>query len=160
MEGAGCGPRVDGNRFAEDCVYFLAQPAAGGTIRPVDLHNGVPDDQELTAQASPKGPGTFNGKNRPAAPLKRPVLENAVTLTIGGNAALPKSSSIGRQGHGDIRRSEPTPAANSDDDDRVPTIGGRELTPAKARILLMLALQQRRTFAELQAIFDRAGTTN
>ncbi|WP_303810735.1 asparaginase [Sandarakinorhabdus limnophila] len=65
-----------------------------------------------------------------------------------------------RQGHGDIRRSEPTPAANSDDDDRVPTIGGRELTPAKARILLMLALQQRRTFAELQAIFDRAGTTN
>jgi L-asparaginase len=42
----------------------------------------------------------------------------------------------------------------------MPTIGGRELTPAKARILLMLALQQRRTFAELQAIFDRAGTTN
>ena len=65
-----------------------------------------------------------------------------------------------RQGHGDIRRSEPTPAAKADDDDRVPTIGGRELTPAKARILLMLALQQRRTFAELQAIFDRAGTTN
>jgi hypothetical protein len=29
-------------------------------------------------------------------------LENAVTLTIGGNAALPKSSSIGRQGHGDM----------------------------------------------------------
>lgn len=65
-----------------------------------------------------------------------------------------------RQGHGDIRRLEPTPAAKADDDDRVPTIGGRELTPAKARILLMLALQQRRTFAELQAIFDRAGTTN
>jgi L-asparaginase len=65
-----------------------------------------------------------------------------------------------RQGHGDIRRSEPTPAAKSDDDDRVPTIGGRELTPAKARILLMLAMQKRRTFAELQAIFDRAGTTN
>jgi L-asparaginase len=66
-----------------------------------------------------------------------------------------------RQGHGDIRRAEPTPAAKpDDDDDRVPTIGGRELTPAKARILLMLALQKPRTFAELQAIFDRAGTTN
>ncbi len=65
-----------------------------------------------------------------------------------------------RQGHGDVRRSESTAAARSDDDDRVPTIGGRELTPAKARILLMLALQKPRTFAELQTIFDRAGTTN
>ncbi|WP_193743228.1 asparaginase [Sandarakinorhabdus sp. AAP62] len=66
-----------------------------------------------------------------------------------------------RQGHGDVRRAEPPPAPKSDDDDdRVPTIGGRELTPAKARILLMLALQKPRTYAELQAIFDRAGTTN
>lgn len=44
---AGCGLCVDG--------IVLAQPAAGGTIRPVDLHYGVPDSQELTAQASPKG---------------------------------------------------------------------------------------------------------
>jgi L-asparaginase len=64
-----------------------------------------------------------------------------------------------RQGHGDVRRAEPAEKSDNDDD-RVPTIGGRELTPAKARILLMLALQKPRTMAELQAIFDRAGTTN
>jgi L-asparaginase len=63
-----------------------------------------------------------------------------------------------RQGHGDIRRSEPQ--SGQDDNDGLRTIGGRELTPAKARILLMLALQQPRTPADLQALFDRAGTTN
>lgn len=57
-----------------------------------------------------------------------------------------------RQGHGDIRRSEPQPG--QDDNDGLRTIGGRELTPAKARILLMLALQQARSPAELQALFD------
>jgi L-asparaginase len=61
-----------------------------------------------------------------------------------------------RQGHGDIRRSEPQPG--QDDNDGLRTIGGRELTPAKARILLMLALQQKRTPADLQALFDRAGS--
>jgi L-asparaginase len=63
-----------------------------------------------------------------------------------------------RQGHGDIRRSEPQPG--QDDNDGLRTIGGRELTPAKARILLMLALQQKRTPAEIQALFDRAGSIN
>lgn len=38
------------------------------------------------------------------------------------------------------------------------TVAGRELTPAKARILLMLALQTRRTREGLQALFDRFGT--
>ena len=37
-------------------------------------------------------------------------------------------------------------------------IAGRELTPAKARILLMLALQTPRSRAELQALFDRFGS--
>ena len=63
-----------------------------------------------------------------------------------------------RQGHGDITPSEGPPG--SDDEDRLQTIAGRELTPAKARILLMLALQQPRSMAELQALFNRAGTTN
>ena len=58
-ERAGCGLCVDG--------IILAQPAAGGMIRPVDLHYGIPDGNELTAQASPKGAGAFHGKNRPAA---------------------------------------------------------------------------------------------
>jgi hypothetical protein len=93
-ERAGCGLRVDG--------IVLAQPAADGTIRPVDLHYVVPDGQELTAQASPKGPGAFHGKNRPAAQLKSPVLENAVTLTISRNAALAKAPAMGRQRHGDM----------------------------------------------------------
>ncbi|WP_353217502.1 asparaginase [Sandarakinorhabdus sp.] len=57
-----------------------------------------------------------------------------------------------RQGHGDIWPSDA--AAGDDSDSAVGTIAGRELTPAKARILLMLALQQPRTRAELQAIFD------
>ncbi len=59
-----------------------------------------------------------------------------------------------RQGFGDIWRS----SGPSDDDSAVPTISGRELTPAKARILLMLALQQKRSVAELQALFDAAGS--
>jgi L-asparaginase len=37
------------------------------------------------------------------------------------------------------------------------TVAGRELSPAKARILLMLALQKPRTSEELQAIFNRYG---
>jgi L-asparaginase len=58
-----------------------------------------------------------------------------------------------RQGQGDIR-----PAlARADREDDIGTIGGRELTPAKARILLMLALQQKRTRDELQALFDSVG---
>jgi L-asparaginase len=37
------------------------------------------------------------------------------------------------------------------------TVAGRELSPAKARILLMLALQKPRTSEELQSIFNRYG---
>jgi L-asparaginase len=37
------------------------------------------------------------------------------------------------------------------------TIAGRELSPAKARILLMLALQISRSRDELQALFDLHG---
>lgn len=57
-----------------------------------------------------------------------------------------------RQGHGDIRVSDAQ--AGDDSEAAVGTIAGRELTPAKARILLMLALQQPRTRAQLQALFD------
>ena len=55
-----------------------------------------------------------------------------------------------RQGFGDIGSSE----APTGDDDTPGLLGGRELTPAKARILLMLGLQQKRSRAELQALFD------
>lgn len=61
-----------------------------------------------------------------------------------------------RQGSGDIWRSDS--AAGDASDDANGTIAGRMLTPAKARILLMLALQQPRSPAELQALFDRLGT--
>jgi L-asparaginase len=63
-----------------------------------------------------------------------------------------------RQGAGDIWREDAQAGERSED--ILGTIAGRELTPAKARILLMLALQQPRTRAELQAIFDRLGTTS
>jgi L-asparaginase len=60
-----------------------------------------------------------------------------------------------RQGFGDIGPSE----AASGDNDGVPgIIGGRELTPAKARILLMLALQQKRSPSELQTLFNATTT--
>jgi L-asparaginase len=55
-----------------------------------------------------------------------------------------------RQGFGDIAPS----GAAAGDDDTPGLLGGRELTPAKARILLMLGLQQKRSRAELQALFD------
>jgi L-asparaginase len=38
-------------------------------------------------------------------------------------------------------------------------VAGRELTPAKARILLMLSLQTPRTTVELQDLFNRYGLT-
>jgi L-asparaginase len=61
-----------------------------------------------------------------------------------------------RQGHGDIW---PNPRPAGTDDEGGPrTIAGRTLTPAKARILLMLALQDARTPDALQAIFDLYGT--
>jgi L-asparaginase len=61
-----------------------------------------------------------------------------------------------RQGSGDIWPSDAQ--AGNESDNAAGTIAGRELTPAKARILLMLALQQPRSRAELQALFDRSGT--
>ena len=61
-----------------------------------------------------------------------------------------------RQGSGDIWRSDSGEGDSSDT--AVGTIAGRELTPAKARILLMLALQQPRSRAELQTLFDRSAT--
>lgn len=61
-----------------------------------------------------------------------------------------------RQGFGDIW--PPPPNAGGIGDDAVKTVAGRELTPAKARILLMLALQTPRSEAELQTLFDRYGT--
>jgi len=60
-----------------------------------------------------------------------------------------------RQGTGDIWREDHLAGERSDD--VLGTIAGRKLAPAKARILLMLALQQPRTTAELQALFDRYG---
>jgi len=48
------------------------------------------------------GAYAFYGKNGPAAQLKSPVLENAVTLTIGTNAGLAKAPTMGRQRHGDM----------------------------------------------------------
>ncbi|WP_197042331.1 hypothetical protein, partial [Sandarakinorhabdus oryzae] len=61
-----------------------------------------------------------------------------------------------RQGSGDIWPTD----SNTDrgGDAAAGTLAGRELTPAKARILLMLALQQPRTRAELQALFDQSAT--
>jgi len=63
-----------------------------------------------------------------------------------------------RQGFGDIWRSDAQPSDAGDTG--VQTIAGRELTPAKARILLMLALQQPRTREELQAMFDATAGSN
>lgn len=61
-----------------------------------------------------------------------------------------------RQGAGDIWIVPPTMGDLSDEASQ--TVAGRELTPAKARILLMLALQTPRSRAELQTLFDRYGS--
>jgi L-asparaginase len=61
-----------------------------------------------------------------------------------------------RQGSGDVWINPPSMGDLSDE--ALQTIAGRELTPAKARILLMLALQTPRSRAELQTLFDRYGT--
>ena len=61
-----------------------------------------------------------------------------------------------RQGAGDISVVPPTMGDLSDEASQ--TVAGRELTPAKARILLMLALQAPRSRAELQTLFDRYGS--
>jgi L-asparaginase len=63
-----------------------------------------------------------------------------------------------RQGTGDIWREDEQAGERSDD--VLGTIAGRELPPAKARLLLMLALQVPRTAGELQALFDRYGATD
>lgn len=62
-----------------------------------------------------------------------------------------------RQGTGDIWREDALAGERSDD--VLGTIAGRKLPPSKARILLMLALQQPRNTAGLQALFDRFGAT-
>lgn len=62
-----------------------------------------------------------------------------------------------RQGTGDVWINPPTMGDISDQ--ALGTIAGRELTPSKAHILLMLALQTRRTRAELQLLFDRYGAS-
>lgn len=61
-----------------------------------------------------------------------------------------------RQGTGDVWINPPSMGDISDQ--VLGTIAGRELTPAKARILLMLALQTPRGRPDLQALFDRYGT--
>lgn len=58
-----------------------------------------------------------------------------------------------RQGHGDIWPADAQ--AGKESDNAVGAVAGRELTPAKARILLMLALQQPRSREALQALFDQ-----
>ena len=62
----------------------------------------------------------------------------------------------GRQGVGDVWISPP--AMGDSSDQTLGTIAGRELTPAKARILLLLALQTPRSREELQYLFDQYGT--
>jgi L-asparaginase len=62
---------------------------------------------------------------------------------------------VARQGVGDVWFNEPSVGAMSDAG--LGTVAGRELTPPKARILLMLALQRPRSHAELQALFDGFG---
>jgi L-asparaginase len=61
-----------------------------------------------------------------------------------------------RQGSGDIWREDAQAGDRSDE--ALGTIAGRELPPAKARVLLALALQKQRTRTELQSLFDRYGT--
>ncbi len=62
-----------------------------------------------------------------------------------------------RQGVGDVWINDPKMGEVSDK--ALGTIAGRELTPAKARILLMLALQTTRNRDDLQSLFDRYGTS-
>ena len=83
-----------------------------------------------------------------SAPARRTVKE----LTSKGLPVV----RVARQGNGDVRVRESTTGDLSEQ--ALGTIAGRELTPAKARILLMLALQTARNSAALQSLFDQYGT--
>lgn len=102
----------------------------------------------------------------------RAAAEGAAGLVIAGVGAGSFSASVrqavkdlasrglpvvrtGRQGIGDVWVNPPSMGEMSEE--ALGTIAGRELSPAKARILLMLALQAPRSCAELQALFDRHG---
>ena len=61
-----------------------------------------------------------------------------------------------RQGSGDVW---PAAVAGGEPEWTKGTIAGRELSPAKARILLMLALQDRNRKADIQQLFDQYGLT-
>ncbi|HEU0311613.1 MAG TPA: asparaginase [Sphingomicrobium sp.] len=62
---------------------------------------------------------------------------------------------VARQGIGDVWINEPSMGDVSDAS--LGTVAGRELTPAKARILLMLALLRPISHDDLQSLFDRFG---
>ena len=82
-------------------------------------------------------------------------------FSASARAAVKKLTSEGfpivrtaRQGVGDVWWT----AVGGVNDAELGTIAGRELTPAKARILLMLALQSKRSREDIQRIFDKLGT--
>jgi len=85
----------------------------------------------------------------------------AGAFSAGARKAVQELTSAGipvvrtaRQGVGDVWRSE----VGDISDAALGTVAGRELTPPKARILLMLALQSKRSHEELQTVFDKFGT--
>lgn len=138
--------------FANAAPYDAAFPIVGEKLPRVAIayaYAGVPGDDIRAVAKGAKalviagvGAGAFS------ASARRAVRE----LTSKGVPVVRAA----RQGVGDVWINPPVTGDLSDK--ALGTIAGRELTPAKARILLMLALQSPRNRDELQALFDRYGT--
>ena len=137
--------------FADASGYQAAFAITGATLPRVAIayaYAGVRGDDIRAAATGAKGlviagvgAGGFSASARQAV---KELTAHGVTVVR-----------TPRQGVGEVRVNPPILGDSSED--AMGTIAGRELTPAKARILLMLALQTPRTREDLQSIFDRYG---
>lgn len=138
--------------FADATPHDAAFQIVGSTLPRVAIayaYAGIQGDDIRAVAAGAKGLVIAGaGAGGFSASARQAVKE----LTSKGIAVVRTA----RQGIGDIWASPPN--AEGVGDVAIGTVAGRELTPAKARVLLMLALQTPHSRAELQTLFDRYGT--
>lgn len=137
--------------FAQAEPHDAALPVKGDTLPRVAIAYGYAGVRAEDIRAAASGARALVIAGVGAGSLSAGARQAVKELTAAGIPVVRTA----RQGVGDIWYN---PAATGDlSDDALGTIAGRELTPAKARILLMLALQTPRSRNDLQALFDRYG---
>ena len=141
-------PRFFADASPREAAFPIAREAALPRVAIAYAYAGIQGDDIRAAAAGAQalviagvGAGSFSASARQAVK----------DLTARGVPVVRTP----RQGVGDIWINPP--AMGDLSDDALGTIAGRELTPAKARILLMLALQSPRSRKDLQSLFDRYG---